>query len=189
MYGEISIVLQLILLWYLYCELESLSGKKIRSYSISSKSSSESIECTKDSEIKLEPIKLLHVDTAGNAFTWDVSSLVSQFHEKRCTVNAHIDSGPKGEKGDRGPTGSSVDKQRMKGETGPKGDKGNDLKISKKHCCLWGTTCGKCLWGNTHVMPHTCGSSRRCKPEPVPKFSFGNLNLGKYAALAKNYNR
>lgn len=188
MYGEISIVLQLILLWYLYCELESLSGKKVRSYSISSKSSSESIECTKDSEIKLEPIKLLHVDTAGNAFTWDVSSLVSQFHEKRCTVNAHIGSGPKGEKGDRGPTGSSVDKQRMKGETGPKGDKGNDYKINRKEHCCWGT-CSKCRFGGRFEIKCTGKGSNICKPEPVPKFSFGNLNLGKYAALAKNYNR
>ena len=162
MYGEISIVLQSILLWYLYCELESLSGNKVRSYSISSKASSESIECTKDSEIQLEPIKLLHVDAVGNMFTWDVSSLVSPFHDKRCAVNAHIGTGPKGPTGDKGPTGSSSDKERMKGATGPKGPTGSN---TKRKCCWAGSTCYNCLWGDEYAWVGTCGTSRRCKAQ------------------------
>jgi len=30
-------------------------------------------------------------------------------------------------------------------------------------CCVYGSDCHGCPWGNEHVFPNVCGSSRRCK--------------------------
>lgn len=39
----------------------------------------------------------------------------------------------------------------------------NVCRKSPGECCTYGGDCHGCPWGNEHVWPSTCGSSRRCK--------------------------